>query len=492
MSTGTQKWSTVGIPLGILLLNILYKILFLGARDISIDEPFTLFYSQMPWKDIFHMLPGENNPPLHFLLMHTWIQLVGIEPFQARLLSLIFGVCSSVLIYFIGVRNFSKPVGISAALLFTFSNFNTYIAQEARVYALFIFLALISVYLFLNLIRQFRLRTFIFLIIVNILLIYSHFFAFWLLLVEYIFVFFYPDIRKKLFKPLLIMAGVLIVSFLPYLTIFVNRFLSSSGGTWLEPPTISSIYNLFWKFCNQPVPAVIVIIILVAGLTKYMFFRKKNSIDKATQFVLIWFILPTFLTFIISFMLPMFYEKYLVFLAPALYLLVSKAVVYIGNKTPIRLGIFIVLIAGFILTSTPRPYYSKSLTFLTNDIKSLRKNSDLVVITPGYFDKTAIYHYDRTWFRDHQQFSETLRKNKFLPVTDVSLTSSIKFDNQNQVFLIEAGSQYIDPSGRVLMNLMQQFDSIEKIQYDDVLKLYILRKTPIKELNHGLINIPSR
>ncbi|MBN1198861.1 MAG: hypothetical protein JXA23_05885, partial [Bacteroidales bacterium] len=77
-----RKWWLIAIPLSILVINIIYKILFLGARDITMDEPFTIFYSQMPFREIFQMLPGENNPPLHFLLMHTWIELVGIDPLQ--------------------------------------------------------------------------------------------------------------------------------------------------------------------------------------------------------------------------------------------------------------------------------------------------------------------------------------------------------------------------------------------------------------------------
>ncbi|MBL7110699.1 MAG: glycosyltransferase family 39 protein [Bacteroidales bacterium] len=473
-----HRWIVWSVPIFILLLNIVYKILFLGARDINIDEPFTLFYSQMPWQEIFRMLHGENNPPLYFLVMHAWIELFGIEPFQVRLLSLCFSAFSSVLIYFLGARNFSRSVGISAALLFTFSNFNTYLAQEARVYALFVFLALTSVYLFLKLIKEFKPKTLIFLIVINILLIYSHFFAFWLLLIEYIFVLLFPDIRKKLFKPFLIMTGILLVAFLPYLMIFINRFLASSGGTWLEPPTVSSIYNLLWKFCNQPVPTVIVIIILIIGLCKYVFLRFKGtiSIDKATWFVLMWFILPTSIIFIISFSLPVFYEKYLVFLAPALYLLVSRAILFITKKDPIRLGLFIILISGFIITSTPRPYYSRSVTLLSNDLKSLRNNRDPVLITPGYYDKTLIYYYNRNWFKDHQNFDQLLQKHLFIPVYNPASTLSMEFVDKTQVFLVEAGSQYLDPTGIVLENLMLQFDSVEKVEYDNVVKLFILRK----------------
>lgn len=471
-----RKWWLIIIPLSILVINIIYKVIFLGARDITIDEPFTIFYSQMPFREIFQMLPGENNPPLHFLLMHAWITLFGIDPFQVRFLSLIAGVLSSVLIYFIGVRNFSIPVGISASLLFTFSDFNTYLAQEARVYALFILLTLASVSLFLSLIKKLKTAPFILLTGVNILLIYSHFFAFWLLLIEYAFIFLFPETRKRLIRPFLLMAAILLLTYLPYLMIFIHRFVASSGGTWLEPPTLSSFYNLAWKFCNEPVPTVMVIVILVTGAAKYLIQRMKerSDLDKPSIFLIIWFFIPIIGTFLISFGLPLFYEKYLAFIAPALYLLVCKSVEFIFPRLWIRTGIFVILVAGFILTSTPRPYFTKSVSSLAHDIETLRQNNDPVFITPGYFDKTFVYHYNKKWFRDYRNFNETLQTHALIPVTDPRMDLSNYLNNCDKAFLIEAGSQYLDREGILLQNLMMHFDSVQTLNYDEVNKLYIL------------------
>lgn len=476
-----EVWQLYLIPLLIFILNFVYKIIFLSARDISIDEPFTLFYSQMTLRNIFHMLPGENNPPLHFLLMHAWINLFGIEPFQSRFMSLIFGALSSVLIYFIGTRNFSLSVGTSASLLYSFSNFNTYLAQEARVYSLFVLLTLASVYLFLTLLKQFKTKTIICLTVINILLIYSHFFGFWLLLAEYSFILLFPDVRNKLFKPFLVMAGCQFLAYLPYMTMFVGRFLASSGGTWLEPPTLSSLYNLLWKFCNQPVPTVIVIIILVTGGVRYLYIHRKSKseMDRPSLLLITWFLLPVMLTFLVSFWLPVFYEKYLIFIAPATYLLVSKSVEFITSVKFVRIGIFVVLISGFVLTSTPRPFDSTSVSSMVNDIKTLNSNGNPIVIIPGYFDKSLVYYYNRAWFKDYQNFYDSLRDNLLIPVSDPATDLSTNLIGFNTVFLVEGGSQYVDPSGAIFKNLILHFDSVEKKEYDEVIKLYILRRSSL-------------
>lgn len=473
-----RKWWLIIIPLSILILNVIYKILFLGARDITIDEPFTLFYSQMPFREIFHMLPGENNPPLHFLIMHAWINVFGIDPFQVRLLSLIAGAGSALLIYFIGVRNFSIPVGITASLLYTFSNFNTYLAQEARVYALFIFLALASAYLFLNLLRTWKIIPFILLIIVNILLIYAHFFAFWIILVEFSVLFLFQEPRKKLLKHFLVMGIILVLAYLPYVMVFIHRFVASSGGTWLEPPTLSSFYNLLWKYCNTPVTTVMVIIILAVGAGKFLDQRiKKETLpDQPAIFLLFWFFLPTIGTFLISLALPLFYEKYLAFIAPALYLLVGRSVEFIFQRSWIKIGVCLILIAGFILTSTPRPFYTKSASLMAKDVEKLKSNDDPVIITPGYFDKTFVYHFNRNWFQDFRNFNDTLQAHALIPVFDPGMDLSKHLADCHRAFLIEAGSQYLDPKGTLYQNLMLQFDSVQIIEYDEVNKLYILLK----------------
>lgn len=435
----------------------------------------------MPLREIMDMFEGENNPPLYFFLMHAWIGIAGIEPFQVRFLSFIFGALSPVIIYLIGKRNFSVGIGISAALLFTFSSFNTYLAQEVRVYSLFVFLTLVSVYVFLNLLKEFKTKTFILLTAINILLIYSHFFAFWVLIVEFTMVFLFPDLRKRLTKPFYLMTGILFLAFLPYMMIFIHRVLSSSGGTWLAPPTISSLYNLFWKFCNQPVPAVMVLTILSAGIGKYLFLRMKGKVtlDKPALFLIIWFLLPTMGTFIISFFLPLFYEKYLVFLAPSIYLLVCISTTFITNNRSFTSVIFLTLITTFMVTSSPRPNFSKSVSTITSDIKSMNQSNDPVLITPGYFDKTFIYHYDRSWFMDFRNFDERFKKNYLIPVYDPVMNLPTDLSSYNRIFVVEAGSQYLDPSGIVMETLRTHFDSIQTIEYDNVVKLFILRRTGV-------------
>lgn len=467
-------WVLYLIPFLIFIVNVVYKSIFLGSREISIDEPFTLFYSQMPLGEIISMLPSENNPPLHFLIMHGWIKLAGIDPFPARILSMVFGSMSAVMIYLVGKQFLSRSTGITAALLFTFSNFNTYLSQEVRVYSLFICLTLISAYLLLQISQSFNRKRFILLILVNILLIYSHFFSFLLLFAEYLFVCLVPAMRKQLMKPFAWMAMILFLSYIPYLFIVINRFLASSSDTWLEPPVFSSLYNLLWKFCNQPVPTVIVIGMLALALGKFFITLKRSHqpLNIVVLFICIWFLVPVLLAFSVSFFIPVFYEKYLSFTAPALYLLVAQVPFSISKNNILGFTLSLILMAGFILTTTPRPNVSSILEKLVKDLHYIRHDGDPVLITPGYFDKNLFYYYDRDLFRDFTRFDERVSRKGFFPIYNIGIPSGTDTMNRTTLFLVEGGSQYIDPEGNIIRMLSKRFDTVEIIEYSHVIKLY--------------------
>jgi len=469
-----------GIPVLILLFNFIYRLLFLGSRDISMDEPFTLFYSQMPLAEILNLLPRENNPPLHFLLMHAWISIVGLDPLMVRLPSLIFTSLSAVMIYYLGTNRFSILTGLTASLLFTFSNFQTYLAQEARGYALLVLLVITSMFFFIKLIERFNRAEFLFLVFLNILLIYTHFFGFWIIIIQSVTVISFKTVRKRLLKPFILMGFIILAAYLPYLQIFFTRFLQSSSGTWLAPPTLSSLYNLLWKYCNAPVSTVIVISIILSGLI----IRIRRNLLSGIRFSLpektvwIWFLLPASITFAISFLLPVFYEKYLVIVSPALYLIAGRSIENITSSPSLRIFLLITIIGSFIMTTTPAPYQTNRDSRLAAFIKEQRKPGEPILIHPGYYDKTFIYHFEPAWFQQYVEFDSLLTANGIFPVLKPEIPNNSLTGSAQKLFLIEAGSQYLDPDGKIFHILSFQYDSIVSSSFDPGWKVYtFIKKT---------------
>ena len=75
--------------IGLIALQLLVTLPFISVAAISIDEPFSIFYAQQDLGDLMSVFMDENNPPLHFVLLHYWINLFGISPLAVRSLSLL-------------------------------------------------------------------------------------------------------------------------------------------------------------------------------------------------------------------------------------------------------------------------------------------------------------------------------------------------------------------------------------------------------------------
>ena len=57
---------------GLVAVNLVLKLSWLDVTELAHDEPFTVFWSQRPWAELWAMFRTENNPPLYFLLIKAW------------------------------------------------------------------------------------------------------------------------------------------------------------------------------------------------------------------------------------------------------------------------------------------------------------------------------------------------------------------------------------------------------------------------------------
>ena len=152
MRGSTNSYEKFALPF-LVLLNLILKLIFISSNSVGGDEPFSIYHAQMNVASIVHHLSSGNNPPLYEIFLHYWINFWGISEFAVRLPSVIFSSATVYFIYYTGKKFFNFKIALTAALLFTFSNYHIGFAHEARVYALFALLTAMSMFYFLKIVN---------------------------------------------------------------------------------------------------------------------------------------------------------------------------------------------------------------------------------------------------------------------------------------------------------------------------------------------------
>lgn len=438
------------IPIGLIILNLLVKAIYIDFGDISGDEPFTLFYAQVGMDQFSQMLEHENNPPLFFLLVHIWIKLFGVEAAAVRTLPLLFSIFTAPFIYLIGKKFFNLKTGIIAALLFTFSSYSIYFAHETRVYSLFGLLTAVSMYGFLSLMKNPKSKiSFWTFIIANALLIYSHFFGFFVFAIQGICILLIKEFRfhwKKGFIGFLITGGL----YLPYLPTFINRFLASKDGTWVPEPTLKSLYYVLKDFSNVPVSTVLFLLIIGAG-TFYSLFKNKATISPYAKSIFIWFLFPYLTMFLVSFKLPMFIDRYLTHVSIGFFLLIAVAIHQFKQFKWPSFGLSLLTVLLIIVTTNLKSGHLPNRKSLVEEVLKNKDEKTAVIICPPWLDLEIIYHYKLDYFKDFENSRTLFKKDNFFAIYNRSqLPSEEEMKNFNKIIFLDSWAHLTDPDKSIM------------------------------------------
>ena len=131
-------WALAAITLAGFVLRIAWA----GQQSLWSDEALTLVIAKWPAHDLL-VRPVDPTPGLYYLL-HKWLIPDGATLTAIRGISIVAGTLSIPAIYAIGRLAIDRSAGLLAAVLLALSPPLVDYSQEARVYALEIFLVLLS------------------------------------------------------------------------------------------------------------------------------------------------------------------------------------------------------------------------------------------------------------------------------------------------------------------------------------------------------------
>jgi 4-amino-4-deoxy-L-arabinose transferase-like glycosyltransferase len=266
-----RRLSRTGVAAGVLALLLVatgLRLYRLEAQSVWDNEAFSMVTSRLSAHEMTARLVQDFiHPPLYQYALHWWFGIFGFGVFQARILSVVFGVAAVGMMYRLGSLTFGKRTGLIAALLLAVSQLSVEYSQESRSYAMTMCAIIFTAILFWLALRRRTKLPWLGFLLSAALLIYLHYLAG--LSVACLFVYAWlarvppsgtlaPETSRKRQRPipvkwLLLGVVLIVVAFIPWSSMGILEVASKSPKAMpkAQPPWFAVSWSTFVRDLNR-------------------------------------------------------------------------------------------------------------------------------------------------------------------------------------------------------------------------------------------------
>jgi len=156
------------------LICLFLAFFHISKQSLWLDEYTSIQVAKQSLKKIITGKAFDNHTPLfYYLLLHFWLKL-GKNEFILRSLSVIFGILSIYLIYYLTKILFNNHIALMSAFLIAISPFHIYYCQEGRMYTLFMALSIATIIFFIKIINTNKFKHYLSFFLVSVIGLYTH------------------------------------------------------------------------------------------------------------------------------------------------------------------------------------------------------------------------------------------------------------------------------------------------------------------------------
>jgi 4-amino-4-deoxy-L-arabinose transferase-like glycosyltransferase len=453
----------------LIILGLIVRLYDLDGESIWTDEGHTIYGAALNPEELIKENSRDNHPPLYSLILHYWMDIVPHTPFYLRLLSVIFGVLSIFLIYEVGRELIDKNVGLISAFLLSLSVFHIYFSQEVRSYAFVVVLILLSFLIFIKLIKNPTSYRIILFIIINVLLLYTHFLGWFILLAQNVYYLIRFPLNVNQFKYAIIINVIILLLYLPWLNVMVSRLSSIQEEFWVLLPSWLAIPQTFLIYSGTYTFFGICLLILFSllclnSLISYnkRRFRINWNTNDNRYLLVVWLWIPILIPFILSFVLtPIYITRITVGASLALYLLIAFGINKISKKV-LRIGLLIVILIfslanlGIYYNETNKERWDE----MTEYIELNALPGDLLIFHAGFgLDKAFNFYATR----------DDLVKRPFpsigLEIDEININEvAVMTEKFDRVWLVLSHSR--DEDNLIIKSIENEFDLVQHKEYE--------------------------
>lgn len=371
---------SIFILIGILLLG-------LGLRLWNLDKPEGMWNDEyLTWKiasasfpfDFFKAIKTNCHAPLHYFYLKAWMHFFGSSDYMLRLSSVVPGVLSILVMYFVGVEFASGKkndknrefVGLACAGFCAISAFLLYFSQEVRIYSLTFLLTALTLWSSLKLYNEQKKINYLYLGISSLLLMLTHTIGFVFVFFNSVALFVFKIVKgkkKDMMRYLWTFLGVLVLILpsVPFLLEIMGKrqYLSQ----WWTPFTPSKVCFFFTDLLSPVVLNItdapdfktllmsagvvniaFILFALIPSIICILCILKNFKKPKRGHFYLLGVFLCVFLTSLIAALTGklVFLTKYSIEVYPVLILLIASGLSSFKSK-----GVRIALSTVFVVLS---------------------------------------------------------------------------------------------------------------------------------------------
>lgn len=330
------------------ILFALIVILFAATRlwnlttyGLFSDEVFTAQTISLNWNDMLGaVIYDVVHPPLFYLLLKAWITIGGGSLLWMKLFPVAVSLASIIPFYLLCRELKLKSATINLALYgMAVNEYIVGYAQELRMYSLLLLLTMTSLWLFAKFVNSILAakKLLLALFAVNLLLVYTHYYGWLVIGVEFLFLLILK--RDRVISFSLSLAG-LVVCFAPWAFLVTEAAVDKGGlGPNLNWNVRPRLFDLAWYYAilNGPVynrfrpyAMIFATVLFSAPILFWAWQAVKNPKTKSAvlfMWLMLASLLPAVITFIASQVMPqsVWGIRFLIIVAPAYLLLLSIA-----------------------------------------------------------------------------------------------------------------------------------------------------------------------
>ena len=250
------------------LALLVFNILTINSVDL-IDWDEGVFALQAKWLATFGLQGKPFNfqtPPLFPALVALFFKIFGTHDIVPRAISIVFSFLTLYLLYFFVRDLFTEKEAVYATILFAITEFFLFFSGSGLSDAFFLFIFLLSLYLFIQAVRQNRIGKYLLATLFVTVAFYTKYSS--IMLIFILFILGMTD-RNSNKKMVIISNLIPVILFIPYLYLFIRLVgISGISSRHLHLLGFNHLKFLYYIIAFGLIPGILSLVYIFSAFTR--------------------------------------------------------------------------------------------------------------------------------------------------------------------------------------------------------------------------------